>query len=197
MMKMCMFLGAATVFAFLGTSAALAAGECPGAGDLTWKKFRDGTYATPTPEERGEVQDLIAEYAWVMDNRDFVTLPDLFLSDGRYYFCEMKNKDAVKSFTPKALAAQFQNDFQNLQNADARARRTFGGVLIGKNKDTGDFEVAISAVIFLQVLGVSTAHVDYMANIYATVSRDSADSLLKFRALQVAPDQAGIVASAR
>lgn len=196
-MKICKLLGVAALFAALAASSSFAAGECPGAGELTWKKFRDGTYATPTPEERGELQDLIAEYAWVMDNRDFVTLPDLFLSDGRYHFCEMKNKDAIKSFTPKELAAQFQGDFQNLQDAGARARRTFGGVLIGKDKATGDFEVAISTVVFLQVLGVTTAHVDYMANIYATVSRDKADNLLKFKALKVAPDQAGIVASAR
>ncbi|OWV99922.1 hypothetical protein [Rhizobium sp. R693] len=193
-MKAFKMFGAVALFSWLAALPAFAASECPGANDMGWREFRGGPLIAPTPEERGAVIDLLSQYAWRMDNRDFNGLPSLFVDDGHYYHCDPGNANAVLAISAGSLAQQFQTMFANLAATNSSATRLLSNILIGKTKD-GNFEVAFSVQVNIQTIGVSAAHLDYTAKIYATITKDG--DLLKFVVLKVAPAQSGIQASAR
>ncbi|TCU35602.1 hypothetical protein [Rhizobium azibense] len=193
-MKSYGFIGAVALFSLLAASPAFAANECPGPNDMAWREYRGGSLTAPTPEERGDVIDLLSQYAHMMDNRDFNGLATLFVDNGNYYHCDPGNPNAVLGISAASLAKQFQTMFANLAATNSSATRQLSSILIGKTTD-GNFEVALSVQVSIQTIGVSTVQLDYTAKLYATITKDG--QLLKFVVLKVAPDQSGIQASAR
>ncbi len=193
-MKTSGIFGAAAVFLLLAASPAFAANECPGASQMPWRDYRGGSLVAPTPEERHDVIDLLSQYAWTMDNRDFNGLAALFVDTGQYFHCDPGDVNAVLAISAGSLAKQFQTMFANLAATNSIATRLLSNILIGKRED-GTFEVALTVQVTIQTIGVSAAQLDYMAKIYATIKKDG--DLMKFLTLKVAPFQSGIQASAR
>lgn len=185
---------ALAVFSLLAVSPAVAANECPGPNNMPWREYRGGSLTAPTPEERRDVIDLLSQYAWTMDNRDFDGLAALFVNAGQYYHCDPGNPNSVLAISAGSLAKQFQTMFAPLAATNSSATRQLSSILIGKTQE-GNFEVALSVQVSIQTIGVSAVQLDYTAKLYATITRDG--ELLKFVVLKVAPNQSGIQASAR
>lgn len=192
--KECKFYGAVALISLLAASPAFAANECPGASQMPWRDYRGGSLVAPTPEERRDVIDLLSQYAWTMDNRDFNGLAALFVDTGQYFHCDPGNVNAVLAVSAGSLAKQFQTMFANLAATNSSATRVLSSILIGK-RDDGTFEVALTIQVTIETIGVSAAQLDYTARLYATIKKDG--DLMKFVILKVAPSQSGIQASAR
>ena len=173
---------------------AFAINECPGVSEMPWRDYRDGSLTAPTPEERRDVIDLLSQYAWTMDNRDFIGLAALFEDTGQYFHCDPGNVNAVSTIPAGTLAKQFETMFANLAATNSSASRLLSSILIGKKKD-GGFEVALTVQVSIQTIGVSGLQLDYTAKLYATIRKDG--DIMKFVILKVAPFQSGIQASAR
>lgn len=193
-MKACRFYGALALFSLLAVSPAFAINECPGSGQMAWRDYRGGSLTAPTPEERRDVMDLLSQYAWTMDNRDFDGLAALFEDTGQYVHCDPGNVNAVLAVSPGSMAKQFQTMFATLAATNSSATRILSSILIGKRKD-GLFEVALTVQVNIQTIGVSTPQLDYIAKLYGTIKKDG--DVMKFLVLKIAPFQSGIQASAR
>lgn len=186
--------GAVALFSLLAVSPAFAANECPGSGAMPWKNYRGGSLTAPTPEERRDVVDLLSQYAWAMDNRDFGGLAELFVDTGQYFHCDPGNTNAVLAISAGSLAKQFETMFANLAATNSSATRLLSSILVGKRKD-GVFEVAFTVQVNVQTIGVSAAQLDYIAKVYATIKKDG--DTVRFDVLKIAPLRSGIHASAR
>lgn len=193
-MKACRFYGALALFSLLAASPAFAINECPGSGQMPWRDYRGGSLTAPTPEERRDVMDLLSQYAWTMDNRDFDGLAALFEDTGQYIHCDPGNVNAVLAVSAGSLAKQFQTMFATLAATNSIATRLLSSILIGKRED-GTFEVALTVQVNIQTIGVSAPQLDYTAKLYGTIKKDG--DVMKFLVLKIAPFQSGIQASAR
>ena len=193
--KVCKIFGAVALVSLLAAAPAFAINECPASGQMPWRDYRGGSLTAPTPEERRDVIDLLSQYAWTMDNRDFDGLAALFdSSSGQYFHCDPGNVNAVLAISAGSLAKQFQTMFATLAATNSSANRLLSSILIGK-RDNSTFEVALTVQVSIQTIGVSAAQLDYIAKLYATIKKE--DELMKFLVLKVAPFQSGIQASAR
>ncbi len=193
-MKARKIFGTVALFSLLAAAPAFAINECPGSSDMPWRDYRGGSLTAPTPEERRDVIDLLSQYAWTMDNRDFIGLAALFEDTGHYFHCDPGNVNAVLAISAGSLAKQFETLFANLAATNSSATRVLSSILIGKRKD-GTFEVALTVQVSIQTIGVSAVQLDYTAKLYATINKDG--DTMNFDILKLAPFQSGIQASAR
>ncbi|KQY13082.1 hypothetical protein ASE23_21505 [Rhizobium sp. Root73] len=185
---------AVALLSLLAAWPAFAANECPGPNETPWRDYRNGALTAPTPEERRDVIDLLSQYAWTMDNRDFIGLAALFTKTGRYFHCDPGNANAVLAISAGSLAKQFETLFANLAATNSSATRVLSSILIGKREDD-TFQVALTVQVSIQTIGVGGVHLDYTARLYAIIKRDGTE--MYFETLRIAPFQSGIQASAR
>lgn len=193
-MKACKLFGTVALFSLFAAAPAFAINECPGSSEMPWRDYRNGSLTAPSPEERRDVIDLLSQYAWRMDNRDFIGLAELFEDTGQYFHCDPGNVNAVLSISAGSLAKQFETLFANLAATNSSATRVLSSILIGKRED-GTFEVALTVQVSIQTIGVSAVQPDYTAKLYATIKKNG--NTMNFNVLKLAPFQSGIQASAR
>ncbi|KQV27453.1 hypothetical protein ASC96_15970 [Rhizobium sp. Root1204] len=193
-MRACKLFGTVALFSLFAAAPAFAINECPGSSEMPWRDYRKGSLTAPSPEERRDVIDLLSQYAWRMDNRDFIGLAELFENTGQYFHCDPGNVNAVLSISAGSLAKQFETLFANLAATNSSATRVLSSILIGKRED-GTFEVALTVQVSIQTIGVSAVQPDYTAKLYATIKKNG--NTMNFNVLKLAPFQSGIQASAR
>lgn len=189
----------ATIVA-INSPTALMAQECPRPDEKIWTGFSgigktNETYRPVTIEERNAVMDVLAMYAWAMDNQDPVALAQVFTDDAVYLLCSIESDIAQENQrSPTNIASHFGAVYARLQVGHALARRSFTNVLMGKKAD-GDIDAIVSVTVFIQSLNISHPQIDYTANLFATFRQ--VGGIWKIRILRIITDDTGIRIRAR
>lgn len=198
-----MLLKAAIVASMIGAapvSSALAE-DCPDANDRSWVDMgRSHKYPLPSSDERHQILDLFSRYAWMVDNQDVDVDVDgvstLFVPDAQYLLCKIGGTKPEKTLSLEDYRTSLRAQYKLFSASNTRTRRLYSNVLIGRVNETNDFEARASSVVFIQSIDLAPPQADYMASVYATVTKDK-DNALKFKYLKVITDQTGISVLAR
>lgn len=142
----------------------MAFAQCPAAGGTP-------PVGTVTNDERNEVMDLMARYAWAMDNRNTAVLLGLFSAGGSYEVCRMGATLPDISVKNPEMESHFNNVFRQLTEEGATASRLLGNYLIGKTGNT--INLNVTSTVFMQYAGKMSPELDYVARIYITLVRNN------------------------
>ncbi|AEH82936.1 hypothetical protein CN151_04490 [Sinorhizobium meliloti] len=165
MQKLTKCLFPAAVLA-LGMPVAAAAQDCPTADD--WKDAP--TISGVDNDERNAVSDLLARYAWAMNNRQIDALKALFADGGSYVFCQMGKRTPDESYSSKdGIGRHFEAVFRPLTDNGLNAKRVLTGHTIDNRGQ--DINVTMVAIVFIQNFDSPLPQLDYFADIFVTIDR--------------------------
>jgi hypothetical protein len=165
MQQLTKFLLPAAVLA-LGMPVAVAAQECPTADD--WKDAP--AISGVGNDERNAVSDLLARYAWAMNNRQKDALKDLFTDGGSYVFCQMGKRTPDESYSSKdGIGRHFEAVFRAVTTNGITAKRVMTGYTMDNRG--GDINVTMIAIVFIQYVDSPLPQLDYIADIFVTIDR--------------------------